>query len=241
MPFQQISCLSNEKQLILGLIQYTQDNDEKFPPGVAGGGYGIGWASLDYPYVKSTGVFHCPDDPTGNGTNLEGFGETDYPISYALNPNIGHSGLPSLNAPSSTVMLSEVQGAQADITSPLHDAFSANYGTHSSPIANGGDGPNNGGWLDWSAGAKYVSGDPIGMGQPARNVPAKYVASDSPVHTGGSNFAFADGHAKYTRGSQISPGSDAATSTSRQNAYNAAGTSDMGQAPENFVGTFSTK
>jgi prepilin-type N-terminal cleavage/methylation domain-containing protein/prepilin-type processing-associated H-X9-DG protein len=238
----QISCLSNEKQLLLGILQYGQDNDEMYPVGTAGGGYGIGWGSLVYPYVKSTGVYHCPDDPTSITANKEGFNETDYPVSYAFNPNVAHDGIPQLTAPAYTVLLSEVQGAQADITNPYHDAFAAGYGSYASPIANGGDGPGNGGWIDWITNCKYVSGDPQDMGQPARQVPSQYISTNSPVHTGGANFAFADGHAKYTRGSRISPGTKAAGVNNDQDSPNygqAAGTGFMGQAPKNFVGTFS--
>ena len=73
-------------------------------------GYGLGWGALDYPYIKSTAVFKCPDDPTAQTTNANGFGETDYPISYAFNPNVSHDGLPKLTAPASTVLPTEVQG-----------------------------------------------------------------------------------------------------------------------------------
>ncbi len=55
----QTSCLSNEKQIGLAYIQYTQDNDEYYPSTV---NYGSSWVHEVYPYVKSTGVFTCPDD-----------------------------------------------------------------------------------------------------------------------------------------------------------------------------------
>ncbi len=72
----QASCASNMRQIGLGVMQYTQDNDEKFPhqnplyaggPGPADWNSPIttntpGWASQIYPYVKSTGVYICPDD-----------------------------------------------------------------------------------------------------------------------------------------------------------------------------------
>lgn len=69
----QTSCLSNEKQLGLGFIQYVEDYDETYPTGGGGGNgdLGMGWAGQIYPYVKSTGVYNCPDDSTGvqvNGT-----------------------------------------------------------------------------------------------------------------------------------------------------------------------------
>ena len=60
------SCLSNEKQLGLAFVQYTQDYDERYPSGVlAGSGvglrsYGQGWGGQIYTYVKSTGVYKCP-------------------------------------------------------------------------------------------------------------------------------------------------------------------------------------
>ena len=253
----QISCLSNEKQLVLGLLQYAQDNDEKFCTGYIGGhdnGYGLGWGAMVYPYVKSTAVFKCPDDPTSAGSNLNGFGpqEVDYPISYAFNPNVAHDGIPQLNAPASTVLLSEEQGAQADITNiaydfPITSGYSPNT-VHCSPAGNGGDGHGNAGFLDWSGGGVhefYVSGAVTGggtpgtMGNPPRDNPKYYHGT---VHTDGSDFALADGHCKYLRGNQISPGSNAASVNNDQDAQyygQAAGTGIIGQGPKKFLATFS--
>src|SRR4051812_37446660 len=83
----QTTCSSNMKQLGLALTQYVQDNDETFPWGQHGRTDGRGWAGAIYPYVKSVGMYKCPDDPTGNMTNVDGKAETDYPISYGLNGN----------------------------------------------------------------------------------------------------------------------------------------------------------
>src|SRR3954465_4857911 len=47
-----ITCLSNTKQVGLGVAMYVQDYDETFP--VAWGGYGI-WTTQVYPYVKNGG------------------------------------------------------------------------------------------------------------------------------------------------------------------------------------------
>src|SRR4028119_916482 len=65
------SCLSNEKQVGLGILQYTQDYDETYPTGMTEGispegatVRGTGWAGQIYPYVKSAQVFVCPDDQT---------------------------------------------------------------------------------------------------------------------------------------------------------------------------------
>ena len=65
-----IACDSNMKQVSLAVLQYTQDNDEAFPPAVqyapAGdpaGGF-IEWSSslVIGPYLKSTATLQCPDD-----------------------------------------------------------------------------------------------------------------------------------------------------------------------------------
>src|ERR1700677_3124023 len=58
----QISCTSNMKQIGLGIIQYTEDYDETYP-GTNGLINSGNWAQAIYPYVKSTGVFKCPDNP----------------------------------------------------------------------------------------------------------------------------------------------------------------------------------
>src|SRR6202165_3160011 len=66
----QTSCTSNIKQLGLAALQHTPDYDEYYPGGTVGQGnhgsfaYGNGWAGQLYPFVKATGVYVCPDDPT---------------------------------------------------------------------------------------------------------------------------------------------------------------------------------
>ena len=55
-----ITCQSNMKQLGLALTQYTQDSDNTLPPAVSATGQD--WREAIYPYVKSVGVYRCPDD-----------------------------------------------------------------------------------------------------------------------------------------------------------------------------------
>ena len=122
----QTTCASNLKQLGLAFLQYSQDSDEKF---TGSNWYGNGWDSRLYPYVKATGIYHCPDDPTqGTGTSL-GYA---YPESYSANTNIMQYGGPiftspgscptagcplsALAAPASTVLLYECAGKQLMIT-----------------------------------------------------------------------------------------------------------------------------
>ena len=76
------SCQSNLKQIGLGILQYTQDYDEKMPVK----GYGCGasgctiWYSVVQPYVKSTQLFVCPSDSNPQ----TGFGAS-FPTSYGCN------------------------------------------------------------------------------------------------------------------------------------------------------------
>ena len=85
------ACTSNLKQLGLAFAQYSQDYDDNVPTSgwVSAGNntpWGSGWAGIVYPYVKSTGVFTCPDDTT--------VATSTYPnvVSYAYNDDIGSEG-----------------------------------------------------------------------------------------------------------------------------------------------------
>jgi len=76
------SCQSNLKQIGLGLIQYTQDNDEMLVPGYNNNGgptwqagtygsdgsghFNYTWMDEIYPYVKNANIFVCPSDSTQN-------------------------------------------------------------------------------------------------------------------------------------------------------------------------------
>jgi prepilin-type N-terminal cleavage/methylation domain-containing protein len=126
----QTTCASNLKQLGLAFMQYIQDYDEKMP---ASNWYGGGWDCRVYPYVKSTGVYHCPDDSTPQIGTATG---TAYPVSYAINTVIAqyggttHSDSPygnytqgcpqsAIAAPASSVLLYEDAGKQIQLLNPM--------------------------------------------------------------------------------------------------------------------------
>jgi len=245
----QTSCLSNEKQLGLGFTQYVQDNDETFPQFGASSNFtlGQGWAGQIYPYVKSSGVYHCPDDPTSIHINS---GVTNYPVSYAANLQIlrcdpqgvpwdPHPGakLSAQVSPSKTVLLSECAQIYADITETgeqgffIHSAVTSGQNAlYPFPFAGQG-GVETTGCLGGRTGE---------CSNPSANVA---------VHTNGSNFLLCDGHTKFLRGSQVSSGGVATASDCNQdgnppladcptntNQEMAAGT-DNGQ----FAATFSSQ
>jgi prepilin-type N-terminal cleavage/methylation domain-containing protein/prepilin-type processing-associated H-X9-DG protein len=64
------SCQSNLKQIGLGIMQYTQDYDEKMPNYSFDYSNTLMWQMVIQPYVKSTQLFSCPSNQ--NTTDVEG-------------------------------------------------------------------------------------------------------------------------------------------------------------------------
>ncbi len=95
------SCQSNMRQLGLAYVQYAQDNDDLFPRGHTLSGEG--WAGQVYPYVKSTGVYHCPDDTV-----------SDPHISYAENGRVVRKKMAAVVDPTLTVLLYEDTTPECD-------------------------------------------------------------------------------------------------------------------------------
>ncbi len=253
------SCSSNEKQLGLALTQYTQDYDEAYPVGdyVQGGvNYGQGWGGQVYSYVKSVGVYKCPDDSTAQ-TTANGY--TYAPVSYAFNTNAKGRALQAFAAPASTVLLCEVFGATARLDQ-ADEGLSTGTNGNFSPGTDGLPDYNNmlyGALADdvngQGANLKLATGDmAAGLnGVDPYGAPyTSYYTGPTGIHSDGSNFLFADGHVKFLKPIQVSsghngvPGQDQATATnnnSRGN-YKAAATDtmylDMGHT-QSVAGTFS--
>ena len=255
------SCESNMKQLGLAFIQYSQDTDEQMPSGRYIPGFdntttktptGAGWAGQIYTYVKSTGVYKCPDDSTSPGATANGY--TAQPVSYAFNKNLrgGGSGgsLASEQAPASTVLLTEDQNVTSYYSASTDEGYSTvgTSATNLSPAVDGLDKastdtaavptdfaatnqgvPNN---------MKYATG--ILGGTTPTNQTTDFTGATG-IHTDGSNFLAADGHVKWFRGAAISPGYTADTQNTAQfqgaSGKNAAGTGNLGSAALTFSPT----
>lgn len=87
------SCLSNLKQIGLGVAQYQQDYDEYFPLGTQED-WNNGWPTTVQPYINSIQVFRCPNDDANVLApdwivDVAADGTVSYwagvPISYAAN------------------------------------------------------------------------------------------------------------------------------------------------------------
>ncbi|BDI33724.1 hypothetical protein CCAX7_57750 [Capsulimonas corticalis] len=216
----QTSCLSNMKQLGLGFMQYEQDSDDNFPitaayPASQGDYLGQGWGGEIYPYIKSTGVYQCPDDATKPPAPSGGV--TSYVNSYAANlnltrtdpgsgtdPHVGQA-ISAQASPAKTVLLSEVQGVYGPLTDPAERSTS----TVVSAVLNGGGPTNNIVYPfsigNQSRGAALATGCMGGMTCTAD--PNGGLAALKGRHTDGSNFLLCDGHAKWLRPNSVSAGS----------------------------------
>lgn len=196
------SCQSNLKQIGLGLLQYTQDYDEKFPYGVSVNGRdwrGVGWAGESFPYIKSAQIFHCPSDPIGGGAPTS-IGASS--ISYAFAGSLGGNALADVQESARHVMCSEVSTkANVVFSSPTEE------GDFRSPIdfgdniatADSGNGPSccdnypdnskqaTGPFLDSSQYSNYTNASPV----------------NKPRHFEGANYLMVDGHVKWFKGTAV--------------------------------------
>jgi prepilin-type N-terminal cleavage/methylation domain-containing protein/prepilin-type processing-associated H-X9-DG protein len=254
----QTSCLSNEKQLGLGFAQYVQDNDEQYPSHTGWWNewtFGEAWAGEIYPYIKSAGVYKCPDDST-----VPQAGATV--VSYAVNQNITEDAqqvggftysttFPGAaaavqNAPSKTVLLAECSGVSTLLTDP-NEGFRSLISASTEGIL-----VHSGGWWSNSLLQTGCLGGPCTAGSAASGTDdskgGNNYAAVTGWHTDGSNFLMCDGHAKWLRGAAVSPGNSAFAADCNQNG--APGVADCqggaavkamaaGTANSNYAATFS--
>jgi prepilin-type N-terminal cleavage/methylation domain-containing protein/prepilin-type processing-associated H-X9-DG protein len=171
------SCQSNLKQIGLGIMQYTQDYDEKFPPFTAGGST-YGWVVQMQPYVKSIQVFQCPSETNG-ATNDPTSTVPGY-SDYAYNLMLGYPSAPTASPiPAAPISL-------ATLTQPVLTVMVSDYQTYHSAsyaVGYGKTTPNNS--------CATAAACPAGLA----NFPLSAIR-----HLDGINFVFTDGHVKWLKG-----------------------------------------
>lgn len=217
------ACLSNMKQLGLGITQYEQDFDEKSPNGWDPYGRASGWAWQVYPYIKSVGVFQCPDD-SAVGPKAS---------SYGMNRNLGGRqaqpggtrggagglSISEYNSPAKTVLFFEVANSNKYWDLTLNDptngsADNSNGDNGKSPSGDGiGEGydPCGAGCTD---GGTSTAGDgnlKYATGYMQNSNKNGQFTAPTGRHSDGSNFLLADNHAKFLRGTSVSAGGANAT------------------------------
>lgn len=170
------SCQSNLKQLMLGVVQYTQDFDERFPLSVAGVGISrVQWPDLVMPYVKSTQIFFCPSHKTTYPATPLAVAY-DYPItwtplyiSYGANdwvfdPGYNFNTLAVMKSPARVVLISDWINSNAAGNGAANSITATTSASQGSGTATDGD-------------TGYKRG--------------------RMRHLWGGNYAFADGHVKW--------------------------------------------
>ncbi|MEO7719030.1 MAG: DUF1559 domain-containing protein [Capsulimonas sp.] len=194
----QISCLSNLKQLGLGMLQYNQDSDESFPRSNCPPDRD-NWAQVIYPYVKSMNVYKCPDNPDGarfDPTNRWNNGAGTQNVTWMGQTNwlTGSQAIPSSYGMSNFIGAFELNGgralSQANINAPANKILLAErYGNNNGAKVPGCNQPpanqDGMGWSDWDTTNTSTTWS--------------YACELYVPHTKQSNFLFADGHARSMR------------------------------------------
>jgi prepilin-type N-terminal cleavage/methylation domain-containing protein/prepilin-type processing-associated H-X9-DG protein len=198
------SCVSNLKQISTALIMYSQDYDENLCPDELGSTQPLVWDQLIAPYAKNTQIFACPDwRMTTNNTS------TGRVLSYGMNYRLTQfdpgnlddanslwfatGTLSLLRAPAQTFWIMD----NAKVTNPtaqkLHQEDPTKWTLNQSGLA--GSGWNSDGYVRFPQdppNSGYVSccynGDPWRA---------------APIHSGGTNTSYCDGHAKWIRTDQM--------------------------------------
>jgi prepilin-type N-terminal cleavage/methylation domain-containing protein/prepilin-type processing-associated H-X9-DG protein len=173
------SCQSNLKQIGLGVMQYTQDYDERFPyvthdlpTPLTVNGVKPGTYDLDIqPYTKSYQVFTCPSDSKtpevtlGDGNKIK--------RSYSMAAYISATALAQVPAPSLTVLLADRTGVNSGgdkISATTYDYFVYCIGTTEFAAENG-----------WNINDAASPANAVGR------------------HLAFNNILYADGHVKSVR------------------------------------------
>ncbi len=173
----QTTCLSNTKQIGLATMQYTQDWDEFYPPGlIFEPDYGLGVsatiATILQPYIKSEGVWTCPSQ-SGKGADLAPlwFGSDNYyrPKHYVFNELVDGFLVPPASAVPPIVSNLALLPAPAGTGQMLCWSVAPEWGLYFMP-------------------------DDFAM---VRMVLVDMMGGATEAHTDGSNLLFCDGHAKW--------------------------------------------
>ena len=212
----QTSCLSNMKQIGLGILQYSQDYEETFPQGLHNSWWQCSWVWSTLPYLKSVDVLRCPDDPGGDP--VASYSWSGVRTTYVTNGLIRWN--PELNNGAGNNEMQGVIGMaqswlwengitpQAAVKRPADSIMLAER-AHVYPMAedsvgnsyNWGPGCFLSGqtWWDTNGGTPVAPGQiPDGTRPKLDNIfdPAGPNGGVMAVHSKRANFCFVDGHVK---------------------------------------------
>ncbi len=184
------SCLSNMKQVGLAFLQYTQDYDEAYPFAAFNGmvySPQSSWTTSTQAYIRSFQLYRCPSDssPRWNAPIVPP-ATPPFTTSYILNgwfsagKTAGFGKISSVQEPSNSVMMGE-KGDNLAAMLTVSDQFYPFY---------------------WGAPPEQTVSSTMGAAcWDNTNRKPREVAVER--HFDGSNFLFADGHAKWNRFEQL--------------------------------------
>ncbi len=191
------SCQSNLKQLGLAATQYVQDYDERlFTAGPDGAGQA--WGDLLQPYVKNTGVFNCPSSLYRMGINT-GVVPNHYWRRNETAPS----------APPANTWYSYGMNTWDDTTAPV------TRGPHSLALAQ---------MVRPAEVILFCDGDgasPYGINAGPFNATNVQGQIAYKIHSDGLNFAYVDGHVKWSRWDSTTTAGAGGTASQRDVPWNA--------------------
>lgn len=179
----QSSCLSNLKQIGLGLMQYTQDYDETVVPNDNGPSWSNNpqsWIDMLRPYIKGDGIFVCPSSSDDERDHI--FLDSTKPVfSYAINNVYWTDPVNQIFEKSAPRTLARIEDSSGtvfcgDSKRDLTVTVSTQWG------------------FQVTGDTYFPSTNPPTLGTSSRQQ-GLFVAR----HNGGSNYTFFDGHAKWMR------------------------------------------
>jgi prepilin-type processing-associated H-X9-DG protein len=175
------------KQIALGIFMYKQDYDETLPR--TRSGYSeispsnpYAWADMMQPYLKSTQLFQCPSETNSPNTVVGATGTAPDVVrpgysDYFMNTATQGISDATLASPSLTVLLGDSDSGNSN---NKFDGCSYDYADQS--------------YLPVGSACATAQSYIINLGSAGR-------------HLDGANYAFADGHVKWLKGSIIGGGS----------------------------------
>jgi prepilin-type N-terminal cleavage/methylation domain-containing protein/prepilin-type processing-associated H-X9-DG protein len=179
------SCQSNLKQIGLGIMQYSQDYDEKYPMHTGNNlntSTGYMWYGAVQPYLKSAQIFQCPSETNPPDTSTLNH---DQYSDYFYNSMLANHSQAALEETARSIMMGD-SGPSSSTNDPTHSSIMDG--------CNNDDRDTDGNGLSASAGctsggfALIDNGGRVGAYNPAQR------------HLEGANYGFADGHVKWLKG-----------------------------------------